>query len=156
MIWQDFNEFREEQLAALAPEEIAPDLGPCCACKGTRAVRNIIALPFEGPVPGTGWGCVQCGLPANGAVAVVCDECLESNAERVEICYGYPGDKGRTPMPAEASRIAFDHDLSKHPEIRGEEAKCRVCGCTDERACPGGCYWVEPDLCSRCTDIRRV
>lgn len=28
--------------------------------------------------------------------------------------------------------------------------RCRVCGCTDERACPGGCEWVEPDLCSRC------
>lgn len=29
---------------------------------------------------------------------------------------------------------------------------CRECGCTDERACPGGCEWVEPDLCSRCAD----
>lgn len=27
---------------------------------------------------------------------------------------------------------------------------CRVCGCTDDRACPGGCHWVEPDLCSSC------
>lgn len=27
---------------------------------------------------------------------------------------------------------------------------CRVCGCTDDRACPGGCYWVEEDLCSAC------
>lgn len=27
---------------------------------------------------------------------------------------------------------------------------CRGCGCTDEVACPGGCIWVEPDLCSRC------
>lgn len=27
---------------------------------------------------------------------------------------------------------------------------CRVCGCTEERACPGGCWWVEPDLCSEC------
>jgi len=27
---------------------------------------------------------------------------------------------------------------------------CRVCGCTDMRACEGGCYWVERDLCSRC------
>lgn len=27
---------------------------------------------------------------------------------------------------------------------------CRSCGCTDERACSGGCYWVEPDLCSQC------
>jgi hypothetical protein len=28
--------------------------------------------------------------------------------------------------------------------------KCRVCGCTDNKACPGGCYWVENDLCSQC------
>lgn len=27
---------------------------------------------------------------------------------------------------------------------------CRVCGCTEERACEGGCSWVEPDLCSAC------
>lgn len=27
---------------------------------------------------------------------------------------------------------------------------CRGCGCTGDRACPGGCYWVEPDLCSSC------
>lgn len=31
-----------------------------------------------------------------------------------------------------------------------EQRACRVCGCTDDRACPGGCYWVEDDLCSRC------
>lgn len=30
------------------------------------------------------------------------------------------------------------------------ERKCRVCGCTWDNACPGGCYWVEEDLCSRC------
>lgn len=38
--------------------------------------------------------------------------------------------------------------------------KCRVCGCTNDRAClveggPGEdilslCHWVEPDLCSAC------
>ena len=27
---------------------------------------------------------------------------------------------------------------------------CRVCGCTDDRACPGGCWWVDTDLCSSC------
>jgi hypothetical protein len=32
----------------------------------------------------------------------------------------------------------------------GEPRTCRVCGCTDERACPGGCSWVEEDLCSAC------
>lgn len=29
-------------------------------------------------------------------------------------------------------------------------AACRVCGCTDEAACWPTCWWVEPDLCSRC------
>jgi len=31
-----------------------------------------------------------------------------------------------------------------------DAATCRVCGCWDGQACPGGCYWVEPDLCSEC------
>ncbi|WP_447979068.1 hypothetical protein [Candidatus Nitrospira bockiana] len=33
------------------------------------------------------------------------------------------------------------------------EATCRVCGCTELAACPGGCVWAEPDLCSRCVRI---
>lgn len=27
---------------------------------------------------------------------------------------------------------------------------CRWCGCTPERACAGGCWWAEFDLCSVC------
>jgi hypothetical protein len=29
---------------------------------------------------------------------------------------------------------------------------CEMCGCTDNRACDGGCFWVfdRPALCSRC------
>ncbi len=30
--------------------------------------------------------------------------------------------------------------------------KCRACGCTDDHACPGGCYWIEEDLCSACAE----
>lgn len=30
--------------------------------------------------------------------------------------------------------------------------ECRECGCTDQQACPGGCHWVEEDLCSQCAD----
>lgn len=32
---------------------------------------------------------------------------------------------------------------------------CRVCGCTDDRACEGGCAWVADDLCSACEDFDR-
>lgn len=28
---------------------------------------------------------------------------------------------------------------------------CRVCGCTDDDACEGGCWWVDADLCSACS-----
>lgn len=31
-----------------------------------------------------------------------------------------------------------------------ERSACRVCGCTDEDACEGGCHWDQPDLCSAC------
>lgn len=27
---------------------------------------------------------------------------------------------------------------------------CRACGCTDERGCAEGCWWIESDLCSSC------
>jgi len=33
--------------------------------------------------------------------------------------------------------------------------KCRVCGCTWNNACKGGCYWLKKDLCSTCATIRR-
>lgn len=35
------------------------------------------------------------------------------------------------------------------------ERQCRVCGCTDEAACPDGCEWVEEDLCSNCVEKAR-
>lgn len=28
--------------------------------------------------------------------------------------------------------------------------RCRVCKCTEDHACEGGCYWVFADLCSSC------
>lgn len=31
--------------------------------------------------------------------------------------------------------------------------KCRVCGCSWDHACEGGCYWVGDDLCSRCAQM---
>lgn len=37
----------------------------------------------------------------------------------------------------------------------GIEDVCVVCGCSDTRACPGGCFWVAPGLCSRCAGSAR-
>lgn len=32
----------------------------------------------------------------------------------------------------------------------GDEPPCRECGCSDSLACPQGCGWAQPDLCSAC------
>lgn len=34
--------------------------------------------------------------------------------------------------------------------VPDDEPRCRVCGCTENRACFPPCSWVEPDLCSAC------
>lgn len=36
--------------------------------------------------------------------------------------------------------------------ISTQEPTCWKCGCTQNHACSGGCYWVETDLCSACVE----
>lgn len=35
-------------------------------------------------------------------------------------------------------------------ELTTKVRRCRVCGCVDDQACAGGCWWVDRDLCSAC------
>lgn len=93
-------------------------LGPCCGCgcEGPE-VRNIMMLDKIAPVPGTGWGCVVCGLPNDGAIAVTCDDCAGSEVNGFShvryVCAGYAGDGVRVPL-AGLSPAPFRHDQSKH------------------------------------------
>lgn len=126
------------------------DLGACCACgKRGPAVRCVLLLPHKAPVPGTGWGCVQCGLACDGAVAVLCDVCLYEERPVREACFGHPAAGERVPLSSLAGW--HEHDLEKHSESM---RKCRVCGCHDGTACVseehGPCWWVADDLCSHC------
>ncbi|HEX2938874.1 MAG TPA: hypothetical protein VHO66_08145 [Ruminiclostridium sp.] len=56
----------------------------------------------------------------------------------------------------EAERIQIENKQLKavisqfDPEFFNR--KCRVCGCTWNHACQGGCHWVADNLCSRCFD----
>ena len=95
-------------------------LGTCCACgRATLTVRNVYALPFKAPVPGTGWGCVECGLPMDGAQAVVCDECHDAGKRPVKICYGYPKENVRVWLENWSAGVAHLHDETKK---HGEES----------------------------------
>lgn len=57
------------------------------------------------------------------------------------------------------NRAAHSDTAQSRAARRAEKARrqrptvptCRSCGCTDTCACPGGCWWVEPDLCSACS-----
>lgn len=100
------------------PRNPKPNFGSCCACgieDGQGAtIRNIIMLNKKSPIAGKGWGCVQCDLAPDGAIAVVCDECAESKRQLVWACRGWPGKDGR--IPVEALEGEHEHDMSKHPE----------------------------------------
>lgn len=93
-------------------------LGKCCVCgcEG-QSVRNIMMIHRAAPEKGTGWGCVVCGLPADGAIAVLCDGCIESEKEPRFVCEGFPAENNRVPIESLTSGD-FDHDMSLHTELR--------------------------------------
>lgn len=95
-------------------DEPTIDLGPCCACGGTEAVVNILMLSHEAPQHATGWGCAICGLPANGALAVLCEGCLTAKNKPTQICVGYPGDGVRIPLEQAKQAPRFEHNMAKH------------------------------------------
>ncbi len=108
-------------------DEVHPDLGPCCACgESGPTVRNVGFLDKKCRVPGHGWGCVQCGLEADGAIIVVCDACAAKGKDVVIrwACRGYPGTEGRVPIERLKSSPVHRHDLSKHPEV--QQATCAI------------------------------
>lgn len=103
-----------------APE--SADLGPCCGCAGQRGrARTIVALPYRAAetTDGGTWGCDPCGLPQAGALAVLCDACLgDAPVESLSVVVGPAGQGRREPMARARERGAFDHDPTRHPELR--------------------------------------
>ncbi len=92
-------------------------LGSCCVCESTVDVYSIVILHQKAPMLGRGWGCVVCGLPSDGAIAVVCEACVSAFQSVCDpplrfACRGYPGTDGRVPIESLAG--THDHDLSRH------------------------------------------
>lgn len=53
---------------------------------------------------------------------------------------------------AERARYQTDERalLADRGVVLPDEAACRECGCSQSLACPQGCGWAQPDLCSVC------
>lgn len=91
-------------------EDETLNLGLCCSCeKSGPSVKNILMLNKKCPLLGKGWGCLVCNLPNDGAVAVVCDECMEASSGKAPMlifaCRGWPAEDGR---------IAFSELMGVH------------------------------------------
>lgn len=102
-----------------APPEFDDEVrfvGSCCACRREDVrLRNVVCMTFRAPsgALGKGWGCVVCAIPADGAIAVVCDECMAAERPIVDVCAGYARDPERT--PAEPLRpIPWSHIRAFH------------------------------------------
>ena len=95
------------------------------------------------------------------SVALVCDEegllkqlppnfhLYDANPPRyiagdVFLCEYVRGDEDLHSISLKAAQLLADM-FGRRFTMR-----CRVCGCTDDRACEGGCYWVGACLCSTC------
>ena len=89
----------------MTPEGFAP--APCCACGVVGSYRNILQLGVRAPQPGRGWECVVCDLPTDGAVAVVCDPCVEQQRAPTHACASYVAAPERVPI--ESLTEPFDH-----------------------------------------------
>ena len=83
-------------------------------------MRNIVMLGKRNPYA-HGWGCFQCGLPAEGASAVVCDECIKRYGDNLEASLryfckpdGHDYMSGRAPIAELQDQPIWKHDMSKH------------------------------------------
>lgn len=91
------------------------NLRPCCSCGKDVPCPNLVNMDRKAPVPGTGWGCLQCGLPADGAMAVVCERCFLRHKKPIAVVFGYITSRERRAIE-ELEPGVFEHDLTKHPE----------------------------------------
>lgn len=93
------------------------DYGTCCACGKPlpNDQVNILLLPRHAPVPGTGWGCYICGLPPDGATAILCSNCLSTGAQPKWVVKGLLLDKRRAPIES-LDPVPFDHRKEPHEQ----------------------------------------
>jgi len=105
---------------------------------------------------------VVTSLPAGMALAVVnvadCRPMTEADCQAA-CCEIYPGAfawmltniRKIKPFAVRGSQGFYEVDYEiKDEDVLKVTRVCRVCGCTEERACWGGCFWVEADMCNAC------
>ena len=75
-------------------------------------VRNVIMLARKALEPGSTWNCFVCKPDGQGAIAVVCDDCLQKRKEIKFAVVGYVAEKRR--IPIEQLTEPFGHNVGLH------------------------------------------
>lgn len=81
---------------------------------------------------------------------------VTGNAGLVSIWPGTITHVDRCPLAHLEEQFANDQDDDALMEFLSVGGVCRTCGCTDDHACPGGCAWAEPGLCTECVGFEPV
>lgn len=59
--------------------------------------------------------------------------------------------KKSEPYAQQVYEAIKEGELEKEESVFDKDPRfCKVCGCSQDHACAGGCYWVTSDLCSNC------
>lgn len=107
-------------------DDVARLLGRCCHCQAASATVTVM-LERRAPVPGTGWGCVVCGLPCDGAIAVLCAGCaglvMVKGAYPELVCEGFAGENNRR-LASSLRPEPFEHDEAKHLAEEIDDPPC--------------------------------
>jgi len=72
-------------------------------------------------------------------------------AASLDLLANHAGKTLQLPVQAIEARQAIAHHLDRLAAPVFDVRRCRMCACTDDEACEGGCWWVADDLCSRCS-----
>lgn len=93
-----------------------PKLGTCCICEQRENVRHTLMLLQRSPIPGHGWSCNGCeeDQPFSGALAVLCDKCLEDYQNGAPLKFMLNGTRGRI-LYSSVPYVPY-HDERKHLE----------------------------------------
>jgi hypothetical protein len=68
-----------------------------------------------------------------------------------EIRQAYYVVNHKEPYSQKVFEVIKEGELEKEESLFDKDPRfCKVCECTQDHACAGGCYWVTDDLCSAC------
>lgn len=84
-------------------------------------VRNVIMVVRKVLEPGSTWNCFVCKPDGQGAIVVVCDECLQKRKEMKFAVVGYVAEK--RPIRIEQLTESFDHHMELHEADKRDRTK---------------------------------